>query len=281
MKRKPSVAGQFYPGGAAELRAMIRGMIDPRARKEKAIAVVSPHAGYVYSGPVAGAVFSSVVLPRTCVILGPAHRGIAPVFAIQRSGSWTTPLGEVPVETDLADAIMRSEPLVKEDASAHLHEHSLEVQVPFLQFFKEDIAIVPVCVSYEASYEDLAGLGKALAEAIGGFGSDVLIVASTDMSHYISREAAEKKDNQAIDRVLALDAEGLFRTVVRENISMCGFQPVTAALIAAKDLGALKAELIRYQTSGDVTGDYREVVGYAGIRITGSSDIIIGNGIKI
>jgi AmmeMemoRadiSam system protein B len=271
MKRKPFVAGQFYPGGEAGLRAMIKGMIDPRARKEKAIAVVSPHAGYIYSGPVAGAVFSSVVVPRTCVILGPAHREIAPVFAVQRSGSWTTPLGEAFIETDLADTIMRLEPLVKENASAHLHEHSLEVQVPFLQFFREDIAIVPVCVSYEASYEHLAGLGKALAEAIGGFGSDVLIVASTDMSHYISREAAEKKDNQAIDRVLALDAEGLYRTVVRENISMCGFQPVTAALIAAKDLGALKAELIRYQTSGDVTGDYREVVGYAGIRIIKSS----------
>jgi AmmeMemoRadiSam system protein B len=267
MKRKPFVAGQFYPGGAAELRAMIKGMIDPRARKEKAIAVVSPHAGYIYSGPVAGAVFSSVDLPRTCIILGPAHREIAPMFAIQRSGSWSTPLGEVPVKTDLADAIMSSAPLVKEDAGAHLHEHSLEVQVPFLQFFREDIAIVPVCVSSEASYEDLAGLGKALAEAIGGFGSDVLIVASTDMSHYISREAAEKKDNQAIDRVLALDAEGLFKTVVRERISMCGFQPVTAALAAANDLGAAKAELIRYQTSGDVTGDYREVVGYAGIRI--------------
>ncbi len=267
MKRRPFVAGQFYPGGAGELRAMIREMIDPRARKERAIAIVSPHAGYVYSGSVAGAVFSSVLLPRTIIILGPAHRGIAPVFAIQRSGSWTTPLGDVPIETNLADAIIRSEPLVKEDVSAHLHEHSLEVQVPFLQFFREDIAIVPISVSYEASYEDLAGFGKALAEAIRKFGSEVLIVASTDMSHYISREAAEKKDSQAIDRILALDAEGLYRTVVRENISMCGFQPVTAALIAAKDLGALKAELIRYQTSGDVTGDYREVVGYAGIRI--------------
>ena len=273
MKRKPFVAGQFYPGGEAALRAMIKGMVDPRARKEKAIAVVSPHAGYIYSGPVAGAVFSSVVLPRTCVILGPAHREIAPVFAIQRSGSWATPLGEAFIETELADAIMRSAPLVKEDESAHLHEHSLEVQVPFLQFFREDVAVVPVCVSYKASFEDLAGLGKALAEAIEGFGGDALIVASTDMSHYISREAAEKKDNQAIDRVLALDAEGLYRTVVRENISMCGFQPVAAALIAAKGLGALKAELIRYQTSGDVTGDYREVVGYAGIRIikSGSS----------
>ena len=267
MKRKPFVAGQFYPGGTAELRAMIKGMIDPRVRKEKAIAVVSPHAGYIYSGPVAGAVFSSVELPRTCVILGPAHREIAPMFAIQRSGSWSTPLGEASVETGLADAIMRSDPLVKEDASVHLHEHSLEVQVPFLQFFNGDIAIVPVCVSCEASYEDLAGLGKALAEAIGGFGSDVLIVASTDMSHYISQEAAEKKDNLAIDRILALDAEGLFKTVVRERISMCGFQPVTAALAAANDLGAAKAELIRYQTSGDATGDYREVVGYAGIRI--------------
>jgi len=267
MMRKPFVAGQFYPSPAAELRAMIKGMIDPRARKEKAIVVVSPHAGYIYSGPVAGAVFSSVELPRTCVILGPAHREIAPVFAIQRSGSWSTPLGEVPVKTDLADAIMQLEPLVKEDAPAHLHEHSLEVQVPFLQFFREDIAIVPVCVSSEASYEDLAGLGRAVATAVRGFGSDVLIVASTDMSHYISREAAEKKDNLAIDRVLALDAEGLFKTVVRERISMCGFQPVTAALAAANDLGAAKAELIRYQTSGDVTGDDREVVGYAGIRI--------------
>lgn len=267
MKRRPFVAGQFYPGGAGELRAMIRGMIDPRARKERAIAIVSPHAGYIYSGPVAGAVFSSVLLPRTIIILGPAHRGIAPLFAIQRSGSWTTPLGDVPIEANLADAIIRLEPLVKEDVSAHLHEHSLEVQVPFLQFFREDIAIVPISVSYEASYEDLAGIGKALEEAIGKFGSEVLIVASTDMSHYISREAAEKKDSLAIDRILALDAEGLYRTVVRENISMCGFQPVTAALIAAKALGALKAELIRYQTSGDVTGDYREVVGYAGIRI--------------
>jgi AmmeMemoRadiSam system protein B len=268
MKRRPFVAGQFYPGGAPELRGMIRGMIDPRARKEKAIAIVSPHAGYIYSGAVAGAVFSSVELPRISVILGPAHREIVPVFAIQRSGTWSTPLGEVPVETDLADAIMSNAPLVKEDAGAHLREHSLEVQVPFLQVLKEDIAIVPICVSYEASYEDLAGLGRALATAVQGFGSDVLIVASTDLSHYISREAAEKKDNKAIDRILALDPEGLYRTVVRENISMCGFRPVIAALIAAKDLGAAKAELIRYQTSGDVTGDYREVVGYAGIRMT-------------
>ena len=267
MKRKPFVAGQFYPGRAGELRAMIKGMIDPQARKEKAIAVISPHAGYVYSGPVAGAVFSSVILPPTCVILGPAHRDITPRFAIQTSGSWTTPLGDVPIETSLAGAIMSLEPLVKDDAPAHLHEHSLEVQVPFLQFFEEAVAIVPICISYQASYEDLAGLGRTLAKAIGGFGSDVLIVASTDMSHYISREAAAKKDNLAIEKILALDSEGLFQTVVRENISMCGFQPVTAALAAVKDLGALKAELIRYQTSGDVTGDYREVVGYAGIRI--------------
>jgi hypothetical protein len=136
-----------------------------------------------------------------------------------------------------------------------------------LQHFNPGVSIVPVCVSRLASYEDLAGLGRAAAVAVCGYGRDVLIVASSDMSHYMSRGEAKEKDGLAIDRILALDAEGLFRTVVREDISMCGFQPVTAALVAARDLGAVKAELIRYATSGDVTGDDRSVVGYAGLRI--------------
>ena len=190
-----------------------------------------------------------------------------PVFAVQGEGSWETPLGVVPIESGLAKALLDACPLCRNDAKAHEKEHSLEVQVPFLQHFSPGVSIVPVCVSYAASLADLQTLGKALAGAVRGFGRPVLIVASTDMSHYVSRVEAKEKDGRAIDRILALDAEGLFRTVVEEEISMCGFQPVTAAIVAARELGAGKAELVRYATSGDVTGDDSGVVGYAGLRI--------------
>ncbi|HEX2695668.1 MAG TPA: AmmeMemoRadiSam system protein B [Acidobacteriota bacterium] len=267
MTRKPFVAGQFYPGQPRELREMLNLMTDPAAAKAEAIAVVSPHAGYVYSGAVAGAVFSSVAVPDTVLILGPGHRPIRPVFAVQSEGSWETPLGAAPIESRLAKALLKACPACRSDAKAHEQEHSLEVQVPFLQHFNPDVSIVPVCISHAASYADLDGLGRAVAEAVRGFGRAVLIVASTDMSHYVSRGEAKEKDGLAIDRILALDPEGLFRTVLGEDISMCGFQPVTAALVAARDLGAVKAELVSYATSGDVTGDDRGVVGYAGLRI--------------
>ncbi len=267
MTRKPFVAGQFYPGSARELRQALRLMTDPAAPKAKAIAVISPHAGYVYSGAVAGAVFSSVFVPDTVIVLGPGHRPIRPLFAIQSEGAWETPLGEVPIESRLAKALLEACPDCRNDAKAHEQEHSLEVQIPFLQYFNPKVAIVPVCVSHTADLADLEGLGKAAAEAVRAFGSAVLIVASTDMSHYVSRAEAKEKDGLAIDRILALDPAGLFRTVVGEDISMCGFQPVTAALAAARELGAVRADLVRYATSGDVTGDDRGVVGYAGLRV--------------
>ena len=267
MTRKSFVAGQFYPGRPRELREALGLLTQPGAAREKARAVVSPHAGYVYSGSVAGAVFSSVAIPDTVLIMGPGHRPIRPVFAVQAEGSWETPLGEVPIEKGLAKALLEACPACRSDAKAHEQEHSLEVQVPFLQHFVPDVSIVPVCISHAASYGDLDGLGRAVADAARGFGRDVLIVASTDMSHYVSRAEAREKDGLAIGRILALDPEGLFRTVLQEDISMCGFQPVVAALVAARELGAVKAELVRYATSGDVTGDDREVVGYAGLRI--------------
>ncbi len=268
MKRKPFVAGQFYPGRARELRDMIAGMVDPGAAKDKAIAVMSPHAGYIYSGPVAGAVFSSVDLPETFIVLGPAHRPIRSVFAIQGEGSWSTPLGETAIAADLAAAIRSHSPLIEENAADHLMEHSLEVQIPFIQYFRPGASIVPIGVSWEAGFRDLEELGRALAAGIRDDPRDVLIVASTDMSHYVSRETAREMDGLAIDRILALDGRGLYETVRRNNISMCGFKPVAAALVAAKALGARKGELVRYATSGDVTGDDREVVGYAGIKIS-------------
>jgi len=267
MIRKPYVAGQFYPSGRERLRETIAALIDPQSSPPKAIALVSPHAGYVYSGAVAGAVFSSAKIPETCVILGPSHRGIDRLFAIQIRGIWSTPLGESPVEESLAARIAAATDLVEENAAAHLAEHSLEVQLPFIQYFRPGAAIVPILVSAEARYEDLVSLGQALAEAIRQDGREILIVASTDMSHYVSQRTAEKKDMSAIRRVLALDPAGLFETVIAEGISMCGFQPTTAALVAGRGLGASKAEVIRYQTSGEASGDYAQVVGYAGIRI--------------
>ena len=267
MVRRPAVAGYFYPKKADELRSMIKRMVDPQAKKEKARAVVSPHAGIIYSGPVAGAVYSSVILPERFVLLGPSHRGQRSVFGIMKKGSWQTPLGEVPLDSELAESLLRYSSLVRVEESAHEEEHSLEVQLPFIQFLSPGFSIVPVCVSPVADYAALEELGKSLAGAIRESGRDVLVVASTDMSHYVSQEMAREKDFLAIDRILALDARGLYEVVQEEDISMCGFQPTTAAILAAKELGAGRADLIRYMTSGDTSGDFDQVVGYAGLRI--------------
>jgi AmmeMemoRadiSam system protein B len=267
MKRKPCVAGSFYPGQKDKLLETLKRMTNPKAVKKKALAVVAPHAGYEYSGSVAGAVFSSVEIPRTVVILGPGHRDISSLFAIQKEGSWLTPLGETPIQNDLAALILDHAPQVAEDERAHLWEHSLEVELPFIQYFEKQAAIVPICVSYEAEYGDLDSLGRALATSVRAFGREVLIVASTDMSHYVSQKTAEAKDSLAIRKILERDARGLFDTVRANQISMCGYQPTTAAVVAAVELGATGAELVLYQTSGERTGDFSQVVGYAGIRI--------------
>lgn len=268
MKRKPAVAGYFYPGREQALRQMVEGFVQRRPERKKAIGVISPHAGFEYSGAVAGAVFSSVLLPEKFVILGPNHRQVSSRFSIMRKGIWETPLGEAVLETLLADLILERCKLVVEDERAHQEEHSLEVQLPFLQFFNEKISIVPVSIAYHASLEDLISLGRAISQAVQDSGEDILVVASTDMSHYVKQEVAREKDFMAIEKILKLDAQGLYETVELENISMCGFKPVVAALVASVGLGAEEATLVKYQTSGDVTGDYREVVGYAGIRIT-------------
>jgi len=267
LRRKPAVAGYFYPGRAEHLRKMVERIVDEECEKEKAICVISPHAGFEYSGAVAGAVFSSVQLPDQFIILGPSHRTIQSPIAIMKEGVWETPLGNVQIESRLAELIMKHTPLITQDEKAHLSEHSLEVQLPFIQYFKEDIQIVPVCISPYISFEELEELGKALSIGIKEFNEEVMIVASTDMSHYVHQEVAKKKDFLAIEKILQLDAKGLHDVVKREDISMCGFQPTTSAIVASKELGAEKATLIKYQTSGDTTGNYEEVVGYAGIRI--------------
>jgi AmmeMemoRadiSam system protein B len=268
MTRKAYVAGQFYPGGRADLRETVAAMVDPGVERKRALALISPHAGYVYSGHVAGAVFSSAPLPGLFVILGPGHHEIGSLFAIQAKGRWQTPLGECPIDEALASRIMKASPLVEDNEQAHLREHSLEVQLPFIQYFRDDAAIVPICVSYEARYAELEALGQALAAAIRADEREVLLVASTDMSHYVSQKTAETMDMRAIRRILDLDPAGLVETVASERISMCGFQPTAAALVAAVALGASEARLIRYATSGEASGDYTQVVGYAGIRVS-------------
>jgi AmmeMemoRadiSam system protein B len=261
------VAGYFYPHDSEGLKDMIRGMLDDRADKVKAISVISPHAGYVYSGKVAGSVFSSVTMPEDFVILGPNHQDVSTGISIMREGVWETPLGDVSVNTTLADLIMKRSDILKENARSHAQEHSLEVQVPFIQYLKGKITIVPISIAYFSTYEDLVKLGKAIAGAIREYDQDVLIIASTDMSHYVSQDVAKEKDFRAIEKILNLDAHGLYEIVESENISMCGFKPTTSAIIASNELQAEKAELIKYQTSGDVSGDFLKVVGYAGIRI--------------
>jgi AmmeMemoRadiSam system protein B len=267
MVRKPYVAGQFYPGQRGALEKDLASRLIPEVESAKAVAVVSPHAGYMYSGGVAGAVYSSVKIPDRIVLLGPDHRGQATDFALMVEGAWSTPLGEVPLDSELGGRLLKTFSLASDDRQAHSFEHSLEVQVPFLQYLNPRISILPVSIPYFASLRDLTTFGRTLADAVRSSNSDVLLVASTDMSHQVSQATAREKDFIAIDRILALDAEGLFQVVRNHRITMCGFQATTAVLSAAVELGAERAELIRYQTSGDITGDYDAVVGYAGLRI--------------
>lgn len=267
VKRKSSVAGYFYPGGRDSLKKILGSITSPGEEKADAIGVVSPHAGFQYSGRVAGAVFSSVRIPKNIILIGPSHRYGSSGYVLMKKGEWETPLGDVPVNTVLADSLMERFPRFIDDKDIHKAEHSLEVQLPFIQYLASDVTIVPICIAIHASYNLLQNMGEAVASAVDEYPESVLLVASTDMSHYVPEEEARKKDFMAIEKILRLDARGLYETVIAEDISMCGFQPTVAAIAASKELGASHAELIKYQTSGDVSGDYNEVVGYAGLRI--------------
>ncbi len=266
MNREPAVAGHFYPGSADKLIETINGMIGEAARSP-ALGVVSPHAGYVFSGPVAGALFANVAVPDVCVILAPNHTGAdSASFSVWPDGKWLMPMGDVPVDAYLCGALIKSCSLAEADESAHLREHSAEVQVPFLQAVNPDVAIVPVIVS---SYDlgELQEFGRSLAALIKEGSDDVLVLASSDMTHYESHESAGEKDKMALEKILALDEGGLLNTVAEHRISMCGVSPTIAMLACCKELGANKAELVLYQTSGDVSGDYAQVVGYAAVAV--------------
>ncbi len=266
MLRSASVAGQFYPARKEVLEATVRSLIPAAESVVSAIALIAPHAGYVYSGLVAGETYAGVAIPDEVVLLGPNHTGRGHLAAVYARGQWETPLGQTPIAENLAARILAACPDADEDMVAHRTEHSLEVQLPFLQVLAPRTRIVPVCIGH-LSLEILLRIGDGLGRALLASEPRPLIVASNDMSHFESGSIARRKDNLALDRVLALDPEGLYRVVRDNRISMCGVLPVVVMLQAARALGAMRGELVAYRNSGDVTGDQSEVVGYAGVRI--------------
>ncbi|HWR14627.1 MAG TPA: AmmeMemoRadiSam system protein B [Terriglobales bacterium] len=264
--RMPAVAGQFYPGSAETLLRAVRSYTNVSGNKLNAIGCVAPHAGYMYSGQVAGAVYGRLNLPSRFIIMCPNHTGYGAPLAIMSEGRWLTPLGEIEIDTRLAAELKSATPLLTEDLESQRHEHALEVQLPFLQALVPNFSFVPITVG-TSRYEQLVELGDAIGTVLSRNAEPVMIIASSDMNHYEADSTTRVKDRRAIDRVLALDTKGLYDVVLRENVTMCGFGPTIAMLTAAKRLGSTSAELIRYATSGDVSGDRDAVVGYAGIAV--------------
>jgi AmmeMemoRadiSam system protein B len=266
--REPAVAGSFYPGERDSLLTVLDSLISVSEVRTRALGVLVPHAGYVYSGGVAGTVYSRILPPDRCFLLCPNHTGLGAPLGIMSAGAWRTPLGTVSIDRELAEGLMSLDPSVRESGEAHRMEHALEVQLPFLQYLAgDDFRFVPVAVR-TVDLGALVALGAALAELIEAAGGDVLIVASSDMNHYESDSRTREKDRLAIDRLLERDPEGLHRQVLHHDISMCGFGPATSMLSAANRLGASQAELVDYATSGDAFGERERVVGYAGVVIS-------------
>lgn len=264
--RHPAVAGLFYPRDPIILREEVNAYLTqtPELKPVRALGCIVPHAGYIYSGHVAGAVFTALEVPELCIVLCPNHTGMGRPLAIMSQGVWETPFGDVVIDADFAEALKQQCPLLHEDSAAHQSEHAAEVELPFLQMRKPQVKFVPIALG-TGQFQPLEQLGLALAKVIAAQSSSVLIIASSDMNHYESDAITRVKDHIAIEPILRLDARALYDVVTEQHISMCGFGPAVAMLTAAKNLGATFAELVKYATSGDISGERFAVVGYAGI----------------
>ena len=266
--RHAAVAGRFYPGDPDDLRTEARGYLSQATSMNqapvRAVGCIAPHAGYMYSGHVAGAVFARMEVPKRCIVLCPNHTGMGRALAIMSEGGWQTPLGDVPIDTELAQALKERFPALQEDSAAHRAEHAAEVELPFLLLRQPELRFVPIALG-TGQFEILEQLGKALADVIAAQSDPILIVASSDMNHYEADALTRVKDHRAIERILTMDPRGLFDVVTQQDISMCGFGPAVTMLTAARQLGAKSAELVKYATSGDISGDRDMVVGYAGV----------------
>jgi len=268
MVREPAVAGKFYPANPQVLSSDVASYLSPAAEeKTAAIGCVVPHAGYIYSGKVAGAVFSAIDIPSRCIVLCPNHTGRGHPLALMSQGTWRTPLGEVALDSELATSLLKVFPALTEDAEAHRSEHAIEVELPFLQILRPGVQVVPIAVG-TSRWLLLEQLGQAIAATIQSFQFPVLMVASSDMNHYEDDDTTRRKDHKAIRKIASLDPQALYDTVINESISMCGFGPAVAMLIAAKQLGATEARLVQYATSADTSGDKEMCVGYAGIVVS-------------
>jgi AmmeMemoRadiSam system protein B len=265
MIRQPVVAGSFYPGESQALKNELEGYIRFAYIRKKVIGLISPHAGYVYSAGCAGKGFGQVEVPATVIILGVNHQGFGHPLALDGHDSWRTPLGEAQIHKGLREQLAANSKVFSIDSQASSREHSLEVQVPFIQYINPEAKILPITISSHDADLLLTG-GKEIARLIKDY-PDTLIIASSDMSHYVDAEIAKEKDNKAIDKILALDPEGLMHIVASERISMCGASPITMMLAAALELGAQKAEIIEYTNSGEISGDYHQVVAYLSMMV--------------
>lgn len=266
MDRQPLVAGQFYPGNKKDLLSAVSGYLQGEAMEERTILTMVPHAGYVFSGSTAGKTFARSNLADKLILLGPNHTGQGERISVWPDGRWIIPGFEFAVDSDLASSITRINGF-SSDYQAHIQEHSLEVIMPFLGVMKGNVSMVPIAVS-ESSLSVLAEAGKNLAQVIKKLNLNVSLIISSDMSHYISHEQAQKIDALAIEQILDLNPEGLYRVVMENNISMCGVLPMVLGMYCALALGAGKAELADYSTSGEVNRDFSQVVGYAGVVIS-------------
>ena len=264
MIRLPAVAGRFYPDNPEELTALVREYAKPQPDKRAVHvrATLVPHAGYKFSGHVAGAVFSRIEVPRKILILGVRHFPRGEPVSIISSGVWLTPLGDAPIDDALAAALKRECPILREDAVAHSREHSLEVQLPFLQVLSPDFTFVPIALG-TLRFDDLVAVGEALARVLAA-SPETLLLTTSDLNHYEDDATTRLKDNKAIDEILAMSPRGLYDICTKEDISMCGLGPAVAMLTALRKLGATHGELVRHATSADVSGDTTNVVGYAG-----------------
>ena len=266
--RTSTVAGQFYPSTAAGLKKEIAALCTSPQSKREVIACMVPHAGYMYSGAVAVATIQNLVIKDTVILLGPNHTGRGAPYSIMQEGLWQTPLGEVKINTALTTELLANSSYLKNDSLAHAHEHSLEVELPILQYFRPEFKIVPIAFLSD-DVPSLKKTGREIAFVIkeSPERNSIMLLASSDMTHYEPQKEASRKDHEAIRSILALDEDALAEKITRNHISMCGYAPCIVMLAAAKALGARHAELIKYLTSGDVTGDTESVVGYAGVTI--------------
>jgi len=273
--RPPAVSGRFYPSDPVELRATVatlladaRKAVRPSGRP--AVGVIAPHAGYIYSGPTAAAVFAQAAIPGVVIILAPNHTGISEAeggVSLWEAGAFRTPLGEVPIDADMAKGLLEvSRGVVGVDHDAHRAEHAVEVELPFLQLLRADVRIVPLVIAWD-TWDAARLLGEMVARLVQAAGEPVLLLASSDMNHYEPARVTEQKDAQALDAIRVLDGAELLARCKRERISMCGRGPAATVIAAARALGAERAQVVDYRHSGWVSGDNARVVGYAGVVI--------------